>query len=585
MWLQKIQHSAFVQKLATPFRWYTEFSKKQTSGDRFILNTLAVLVIAAFIWTLYSFEQHFLIEIPAHGGSLTEGVVGSPRFINPLLALTDADRDLTTLTYAGLMGADANGTLIPVLADSYTISDDGKVYTFVLKKNVKFSDGTSVTAQDVVFTVERAQDPSLKSPELSNWVNIKADVIDAHTVQFTLPKAYAPFLLDTTLGILPAHIWRTVSNEEFPFSPLMQNPVGAGPFTVGHVTRDSNGVIERYTLKAFSGYALGRAYIDQMTFLFFSEESDLAQAVTQGKVESAYGVSPTARTDSKILRAPYSRVFGIFFNGNSEPAFTRSEVRKALSLALDRTNIVSNILGGFATPLFGPLPPDTGIENTPVPDATDQATRITDAAAVLENAGWSYDADAHEWKNTKQKSVLSNITLRTSNVPELKAIGNAIQKDWNALGVPVTIELYESGDLTQNVIRPRNYSALLFGMVIEREEDLYAFWNSSERNDPGLNISMYANHSVDDLLEDVRQETDSDKKHAILQEIEDRISQDYPAAFTHTPDFLYTVPSDLKGVHLTRIASPSDRFRDASKWYIRSDEVWPWFAHINWFSE
>ena len=129
------------------------------------------------------------MPIPAYGGSLTEGEIGSPRFVNPLLALTDADRDLSTLTYAGLMGISADGALVPVLAESYTISPDGKSYTFVLRPNAKFSDGTPVTAGDVVFTVQKAQDPALKSPEFADWSGVAAEAIDSRTVRFTLASS------------------------------------------------------------------------------------------------------------------------------------------------------------------------------------------------------------------------------------------------------------------------------------------------------------------------------------------------------------------------------------------------------------
>jgi peptide/nickel transport system substrate-binding protein len=168
--------------------------------------------------------------------------------------------------------------------------------------------------------------------------------------------------------------------------------------------------------------------------------------------------------------------------------------------------------------------------------------------------------------------------MKTSNVPELKAVAEAARDDWQALGIPVSVELYEPGDLNQNVIRPRKYGALLFGMVIGRDQDLFAFWHSSERNDPGLNISLYANHTVDGLLEKQRAESDLEKRDSYLKQINTLIATDYPAAFTHTPDFVYSVPKDLKGVLLTQIAAPSDRFAGVTKWYRRTESVWPFFS-------
>ena len=529
---------------------------------------LGAFLIVSALSGLYALERSLLVEVPAQGGTLQEGVVGSPRFVSPLLALSDADRDLVALTYSGLMGIGMDGTLTPVLAERYEIAEDGKTYTFVLRENLTFSDGTPLSAEDVVFTVEKAQDPALKSPERANWDGIGVEALDPRTVRFTLSKSYAPFLENTTLGILPARLWRNVSAEEFPFSTLQTEPVGAGPFTVSYVSRNTSGIIEEYVLSAFDSYALGRPYLDEMRFRFFSQESDLAKALGTGAVESAYGIP-----DARALSAPYSRVFGVFWNSDENPVFARPEVRKALSVAIDRNGIVRDVLGGFATAIKGPMPPGghTALESETAEE------RIRSAKETLEKSGWTYDTETRAWKQSKDKLVLS-ITLKTSNVPELKAVATKIRDDWQLLGVPVSIELYEPGDLNQNVIRPRAYSALLFGMVVGRDRDLFAFWHSSQRNDPGLNIALYANRSVDTLIEQARGENDAVARERSLVKIDEAIAADYPAAFTHSPDFLYTMPEDVRGVSLPQITAPSDRFASVASWYRRTEPVWPFFV-------
>ena len=276
-------------------------------GDHALFYLLAILVGIASLSGLYALEQSLLVQIPAYGGSLTEGEVGSPQFINPLLAISDADRDLSQLTYAGLMGLSSSGTLIPVLAESYTMSTDGKSYTFTVRENATFSDGTPVTANDVVFTIQKAQDPALKSPEYADWSGVGTFAVDQRTVRFTLAKPYAPFLGLTTLGILPARLWQNVSSGEFPFSTLQTSPVGAGPFKVVSVSRDASGLIKNVSLTTNPYYALGRSYLDGIRFNFYSRTEDLVDAIKNGTVESVYGVP-----SSKELSVPYSRVFGVF---------------------------------------------------------------------------------------------------------------------------------------------------------------------------------------------------------------------------------------------------------------------------------
>jgi peptide/nickel transport system substrate-binding protein len=538
-------------------------------SDKLVAIALGIFVIVLSLVSMYQLERHFLVEVPSRGGSLTEGVLGSPRFVNPLLALSDADRDLSSLTYAGLMGYGKNGELVPVLAEGYSISEDGKMYTFVLRESVRFSDGSPVTSEDVVFTVEKAQDPTLKSPELQNWANIKVEALDARTVQFTLPKAYAPFLADTTLGILPAHLWRDITNEEFPFAPAMSEPVGAGPYEVSNVQRNKNGVIERYELRAHPDYALGEAYISHLVFIFFARTEDLQNAIARGRVESAHGV-----LGGNTLQTPYSRVFGVFFNQNQNPLFARLEVRKALSLALNRTKLVTETLGGLATAVYGPVPLGGVLESV-----STGGNELAVAKATLETGGWEFSDESGTWKNEKEGLEL-RVSIKTSNVPELKVVAEHIKNDWGALGVPVSLELYEPGDLTQNVIRPRNYDALLFGMVVGRDNDLFAFWESSQRNDPGLNIAMYANKRVDDLLESIRIESNPAIIAEDLKEVNELIAKDFPAVFTHAPDFVYRVPENLRGIMLSGIASPTERLGNIRFWYRDTQFVWSVFEHL-----
>lgn len=536
-------------------------------GDKLLALILSVLVAGASLVSAYALTRTFLVEVPSYGGTLSEGVLGSPRFVNPLLALSDADRDLAALTYAGLMGYDKDGVLVGVLAESYAVSEDGKTYTFTLRENTKFHDGTPVTAEDVVFTVEKAQDPSLKSPELANWANIRAEAVDARTVSFTLPKAFAPFLEDATLGILPSRLWRTVSNEEFPFSPLQEEPVGAGPFKVAKVERNKTGVIEQYQIKAFDGYALGRPYLDRINFEFFAQEEDLARAYERGRVESAYGLP-----EPDALRVPYSRVFGVFFNANQNPLFARKEVREALSLAIDRTYVVGEVLGGYATPVTGPVPPGSGIELATATMGPED--RIEAARTALETGGWEQNAETNVWTH-EEKGLTLTVTVKTSNVTELKAVANAVKSEWEKFGVPVALEFYEPGDLTTSVIRPRRFEALLFGMVVGRDHDLFAFWESSQRNDPGLNVSMYVNREVDELLGTAREAATLEEARSALTQVNTLISDEYPAAFLYAPEFVYAIPKELKGVSIPQIASPSDRFASAHAWHKHVEAVWP----------
>lgn len=143
------------------------------------------LLIAAGLGLLWKIDRSLATEIPKRGGTLNEGIIGTPRFINPLLSLSDADRDLTNLIYSGLMRADEKGGLMPDLAERYDISDDGLSYTFILKDGLSWPDKYPITSDDVVFTIQMAKNPILKSSQRASWEGVEVEKVDDRTVAFS----------------------------------------------------------------------------------------------------------------------------------------------------------------------------------------------------------------------------------------------------------------------------------------------------------------------------------------------------------------------------------------------------------------
>src|SRR3989344_3730483 len=216
--------------------------------EKIVFGALIIIFIGSTLALLSSVNRFLVREVPAHGGRLAEGVIGSPRFINPLLASSDADRDLTSLVYAGLLKATPEGKLVPDLAERYTISPDGLVYDFVIREYAKFHDGTPVTAADVAISILKAQDPALKSPKRASFDGVIIEVKGDRELSFILKQPYAPFLENATLGILPSHIWRDADAEQFPFSPYNIEPIGAGPYKIGQIKRNSSVILTSYEL-------------------------------------------------------------------------------------------------------------------------------------------------------------------------------------------------------------------------------------------------------------------------------------------------------------------------------------------------
>ncbi len=331
-------------------------------SDKVIFAVLATLFAGSAFWMLSVINAGLMTQTPVRGGTLTEGIVGSVRFINPLLAISDADKDLTTLVYSGLMKKNADGTLISDLAAQYEISDDGLTYTFVLRDDAVFHDGTQVTADDVVFTIRRAQDPTLKSPKLANWDGVDVEAVDAKTVRFTLKQPYAPFIENTTLGILPSRLWSGVTVEEMPFSNLNIDPVGTGPFEVSKVKENSSGIPTEFTLLPFDRSTRGSPYLARITVHLYPSDEAALTALEKSEIDALHSVNPAASTSigsgHTVHEAVLSRVFAIFFNQNKNDALADIHVRTALDTAINKSELVENVLQGYGRIIDGPVPPN-----------------------------------------------------------------------------------------------------------------------------------------------------------------------------------------------------------------------------------
>ncbi|HEY4479985.1 MAG TPA: ABC transporter substrate-binding protein [Candidatus Paceibacterota bacterium] len=551
--------------------------KKMAPAEKILFSVCAATFAVSALVLLFRVHSSFLVEIPSFGGSFTEGSVGSPRFINPVLAISDTDKDLASLVYAGLIKMDDSGAFVPDLAESYEVLEGGTVYYATLKEDAYFHDGEKVTTDDIIFTLNKITDPTVKSPRAVSWSGVSVEKISDREIRFTLSKSYAPFLEAMTVGILPKHIWEKASSEEFPFSEFNINPVGSGPYKIKKVVRNGGGIPTSITLSAFQNYALGSPKIKTINLKFFQNENELYRAYKDREIDSMVGLSPVTakkleQENTLSEESSLPRVFGLFFNQNTATVLLNREVREALDVSAPKQQIVDEVLFGFGKPLNGPTPDN--VENNP-----EMAVgNMEKAKEILSQSGWSPNEEGVLTKKTKSGTEILKFAITTSDSPELKSAASILKETWKNLGAEIDIKVFEAGDLSQNIIKGRKYDALLFGEVVSNKSDLYPFWHSSERNDPGLNIALYANITADKLLEEMREdlnvENEREKREALVAEIK----SDLPAVFLFSPDLLYVRPEKVKNLSLKNISSPSERFTSIQKWFIETDKVWEIFA-------
>lgn len=552
------------------------------SSDKLLLRLAFFAIIATGIWFALSLSQSHSELTPTRGGSITEGIIGTPRFVNPALASTRADQDITALVYNGLMKIASDGSLVTDLAESITVSEDGLTYNIVLRKDVQFHDETPLTARDVAYTIRLIQDPDLKSPLRGNWTDVVVEEINEYELNIVLEEAYAPFIENFTVGIMPAHAWSALPVEQLPFSQLNTEPVGAGPFMVTDARRDTSGLITHYTLRAFRNN-VADPKIDTVELAFFANEEALLAALAEDEVDATAYLSPqeiatVTESDFQLIEEALPRTFGIFFNQNRSAVLRDATVREALTVALDRDALIKNALFGYGVPITGPTAMTShALESDD--DSTATTTAAERARAILIDGGWE-ENDIGQWeKEIDDTLVPLSITIRTSNVPLFDSLLTSVADQWEAVGVSVTTEQFEQTGLVQSVIRPRDFEALLFGLDMSRSYDLYPFWHSSQQDDPGLNIAQYANVSVDEHLEAARTEQSEPTRHESLAAAGTIISEERPAIFLFQPTLTYVVRKQMVVTPMNNIGRPADRFSNIADWHTESESLWPLFRN------
>lgn len=544
--------------------------------EKIIFGVFVVVLAGSTLSLLVGLNTNFLVNIPTRGGILNEGVVGTARFINPVLAVSDVDQDLTSLVYSGLMRIDEKGELIQDLAESHEVSKDGLSYTFTIRNDATFHDGKNVTADDIVFTIKTIQDPAIKSPYRGNWDGISVEKVSHKKIKFHLKEAYSPFIWNTTIGILPHHIWKGVSTDEFAFNSLNTDPIGSGAYEVSEIERNQSGIVTKYIMESFKNFTLNEPYIETIRLFIYNNDEERMAALADGSIEAVVGVMPEdakKMKDRTIVTFPLSRIFAIFLNPNHDTVLAQSPVRRALDVAIDKEGLIEEVLGGYGEVEHSPIPSslfDYDYEDT---SEKDKAEHIASAAKILADAGWKKNSEGILMKD---KASL-RLSLATNNISELTSVAEYVIGTWKELGVDVDVEVFESADLRQNVIRPREYDALLFGEIVGPDLDVYAFWHSSQRNDPGLNIASYVNIDVDALLKDIRKLSDEDERNEKIEKFIKEVNADTPAIFLYSPSLIYIVPQKLNGVSEHAVLRSADRFNNVYKWHIERDKVWKIF--------
>jgi peptide/nickel transport system substrate-binding protein len=547
----------------------------------FRLPLLLIIVgVAAIAFIVYQLVPRSTVRVPDTGGTYVEGVAGTPQYINPLLCqLHDEDRDLCSLTFAGLTKFNDTGDVVPDLATTWNISDDGITYTFKLRQDAKWSDGAAVTADDVMFTAQMLQDPGFpgRSDVGSLWQTVKVDKLDAYTVQFQLSQPLAPFLDFTTIGLLPQHVLSGTNSADLTKLSFNLQPIGNGAWHVVEVNTTGNRV-SSIALEPSPNYYGAKPNLSRLVFRYYANLQAVFDGYRAGDVDGFGNLSladekrAEARDDLTMYTATRSRYTALFFNLRRDSgaiALSDKAVRQALMYAIDRQKLVQDVLGGDAIVADTTFIPGTWAYDADVKRYPYDPNR---AVEILRDNGYELATVAPSNVSVWQKNGEPiAFTLLIQDDTTRRAVAEAIAKQWRDLGVQVTVQPVRN--LVRDFLGPRQFQVALVDTLVDGDPDPYPIWHRSQMVVPGQNYTGWDNKDVSDWLEAARTTTDRTKRSELYRQFQDAFAEELPALPLYYPTYKYAISTRVKQVQIPPLIYPSDRLRTIGNWYINTKRV------------
>ena len=532
---------------------------------------LLVLLIGCVVVQTRSLSGYYQTLQSAPGGMYAEGIVGSYTDANPVYATGQVDQAVSQLIFAGLLKYNDQNQLVGDLADSWQSQDNGLQYVVHLRPHLRWQDGQPLTANDVAFTFHVIQSPDAQSPLEYSWQGVTVTATDNQTVVFTLPNPLASFPYSLTTGIIPQHLLADVPMDQMRSVAFnTTKPVGAGPFMLKQleVTGDTPQTREeQVALRPFADYWLGKPKLDSFVVHAFASQLRMLHSFNSQGITAMVGLSTVPRDlagNSSVQTYQMSVTAGTYvFFKTSQGVLADAKVRRALVLGADTPRIIGQL--GFATmPVDEPLlRGQLGYNATYAQAGYNSAA----AAAALSTDGWQAGANGIRYKHGQPLTF----NLFAQNTAEYTFVTNTLVQGWRSLGIDAQVHLQSVADL-QPTLESHSYDALLYGISIGVDPDVFAYWDSSQADPraPGrLNFSEFQSPTADSSLEAGRTRTDPALRVIKYQPFLQAWQQAAPALGLYQPRFLYVTRGPVYGLHEHQINSDTDRYDNIQNWEIR----------------
>lgn len=538
------------------------------------VGVLVAMVAVQFLLLRATYAE----DAPVSGGMYAEGVVGEIDTLNPLYATTPAEQSASRLLFSTLFSYDSTGSLKGDIAKKYTIDESGKTYTVTLKDDVRWHDGTPLTAADVAFTASLLKKPATGSPLSASWQDIEVKKVTDTTVQFTLPAAYVPFPHALTFAVLPEHILKEVPPNMLREHSFSQEPIGSGPMALRFMQRVKDGASGHAVvhLKRNELYHSGVTRISRMQLHAFENYDELVKGVRSRSINAANGSSINklmSFSDDERYNVNVAPVqAGVFalFNTQSD-LLQDKEVRRALVRGTDVVKALTDLK-------WSPHKIDSPFTSGQVKLTDREAKPALDskkAQQMLEASGWIANEKGLRFKDNRPLQ-LRLVYIKDADYEIVVA---NLAKQWRMLGVEVSTQPIDINDPTQNfasnVLQPRDYDVLVHELAIGADPDVYAYWHSSQAVARGLNFTNYKDDISDDALTGARMQQDPYLRELKYQSFVRRWQAEAPAIGLYQSATAYISTRATQNIPKNiRMVTAEDRYTNIQEWTARQDAVY-----------
>ena len=517
---------------------------------------------------------------PTEARGHVQGVLGRPDSVTPLTARTQVDRDLVALLFRGLVRLGPDSSLLPDLARDWTVEQKGARWTFRLRDDARWHDGTPVTSADVLFTIGVLQHPDFTGPLAATWRTVTATAPDSRTVRFDLGDPVGGFLQAATLPLLPAHLLADVPVGELAASDFARAPIGNGAFALLDLDADA-AILEPVLPQVDEADPLGEPGIgaaavrtpllERLELRFHDAPAELAEAFAAGEIDAIGDLAPAdamalvaASPGATALRYPGTTLTAVAFNLRAvKGPFADPRTRKALLAGINREAMLADLLGGAGALARTPIPPSSWAHDPKAAPlvAYDRAA----ATKGLREAGWKRVDGRWIAPGASKPLELTLLAPEASANPVVHGAAERVAKAWTSLGIATTLEALAPGAFVER-LREGDFAAAVVDVNMGLDPDLYPILASTQAREGGSNISGLQDATLDQALAAARAPGSSEARTKAYADLQRRLAtlQPMPALFFR--DVVMVAGDTLHGAEARPVADPGDRFWDVVRW-------------------